>query len=99
MLTIEIAYANQTCSTLFTIQVPPSTTLLQAIMQSGVLSDFPEIDLMQQKVGVFGEIKSLNDHIENGDRIEIYRPLLQDPMKARKLRVTKQRQQRLKDRA
>jgi len=54
-------------------------TIQKAIKQSGILAHFPEIDLTTNKVGIFGELKRLEDKVKTGDRVEIYRPLKQDP--------------------
>ncbi len=56
-----------------------------AIERSGILAQFPEIDLDTQKVGVFGKVLALETKLEDGDRVEIYRPLIADPktLKAR----------------
>lgn len=83
---IEIAYAAKDSQTLLSLRVQPMTTIKTAIELSGILQRFPEIDLSQQAVGIFGEIKSLGGFVAAGDRIEIYRPLLLDPKEARRLR-------------
>lgn len=87
MLAIELVFAGPSEQKLITMNVPQSTTIEQAILQSGLLSLFPEIDLQVNKVGVFGEIKKLTDVVRHGDRVEIYRPLNKDPMLARRDRV------------
>jgi putative ubiquitin-RnfH superfamily antitoxin RatB of RatAB toxin-antitoxin module len=82
--TVEVAYARPTDQRIIEVQVAPGSTLETAIDRSGILELYPEIDLNQQKVGVFGQIKKLNDMVCEGDRIEIYRPLTIDPMEARR---------------
>ena len=44
-----------------------------------MLNQFPDIDLKTQKVGIFGRIAKLNKVLEDGDRVEIYRPITADP--------------------
>ena len=61
-------------------------------MQSGVLEKYTEIDLRQNKVGIFSRLAKLTDMVENGDRIEIYRPLVADPKEIRRKRATEQAQ-------
>ena len=89
MLPIEVVYAGNTSYRIMAIEVPIGTSIQQAILQSTLLSIFPEIDLTQNKVGIFGELKSLDDVVEAGDRVEIYRALNHDPMKMRKQKVLK----------
>ena len=59
--------------------MPEGATVQQAIDKSGILSQFPEIDLAQQKVGIQGKITALDAPVEDGARIEIYRPITADP--------------------
>lgn len=44
-------------------------------------------------VGVFGKKKGLGDLLQEGDRVEVYRPLKVDPKVARQRRVEKQRRE------
>jgi hypothetical protein len=73
---------------LIPLEVPHSTTVKQAIEKSGMLHFFPEIDLTQNKVGIFSKPCTLDTPLREGDRIEIYRPLLADPKEVRKRRAT-----------
>jgi len=84
---IEVAYATPTQQLIIPLEVPDGTTIASAIERSGILVRYPEIDLTQQKVGVFSQARLLTDCVEEGERIEIYRPLLLDPKEARKLRA------------
>lgn len=67
-------------------------TIQNAIVQSGVLEKYTEIDLRQNKVGIFSRTTKLTDMVENGDRIEIYRPLIADPKEIRRKKATEQAQ-------
>lgn len=58
-----------------------------AIEASGILERFPEIDLDRQPVGVFGRHCRLQDPLRDGDRVEIYRPLIADPKEMRRRRA------------
>ena len=73
-----------------TASVNQSTSVLQALQASGVLEAFPEIDLAQATVGVWGRKASLNQPLRDHDRVEIYRPLRVDPKVARRERFRKQ---------
>ncbi|WGE14528.1 RnfH family protein [Pasteurella multocida] len=61
-----------------------------AILQSGILQQFTEIDLRENKVGIFSRPAKLTDQLKDGDRIEIYRPLLADPKEIRRKRAEQQ---------
>lgn len=91
MLDIEIAYANSHEHVVIPLQVAVGTTVLQAIIQSKILIQFPEINLQQQAVGIFSNKVSLESIIKAGDRIEIYRPLQCDPKQRRRRKANTKR--------
>ncbi len=86
---VEVAYAREKAQALLQVQGEPGLTLQEAIERSGVLERFPEIDLAVNKVGVFGKVTSLDAGLADGDRVEIYPPLIADPRQARKARAAK----------
>lgn len=92
MIKIEVVYARFDQQHLITVEVEESATIEAAIVHSGLLQIFPEIDLTKQKVGVFSKPRELHDQVVMGDRIEIYRPLLIDPKEARRAKAKKPRQ-------
>ncbi|SIT66288.1 hypothetical protein SAMN04487769_1278 [Burkholderia sp. b14] len=91
MLEVQVCYALPDTQTLVDVRLPPGATLREAIDASGIVTMHPQIDLAQQRVGVFGRIRALDSALENGDRVEIYRPLTVDPKLARQRRVDKAR--------
>jgi hypothetical protein len=86
-ITVEVAYAKPGEQVLEQLRVPADSTIEGIIRKSGVLKRFPEIDLAVNKVGVFGKVAKLDATLVDGDRIEIYRPLIADPKEARKKRA------------
>jgi len=88
---IEVAYALLDKQVILTEKISPETTIEEAIHLSGVLEQFPEIDLATNKVGVFGKLKKLDSTLLENDRIEIYRPLLVDPKESRRKRAAKKK--------
>lgn len=91
MLRIEVAWAAPHPQHVIGLRVPAGTTVEQAIRRSGLIERFPEIDLEKHGVGIFGELAGLDDPLRDGDRVEIYRPLLADPKVARRARVAKKK--------
>ncbi len=91
MLEIEVAYSLSQQQFLRRLKMPSGSTVRQAIVQSGVLSKFPEIDLKSVKVGIFSRPVDLDVLLNSGDRVEIYRPLILSPTDARRLRAERQR--------
>jgi uncharacterized protein len=86
-IAIEVAYAKPERQLIIPLKIKPDSTVEEAILQSGILREFPEIDLKQQAVGVFSQPRQLMDKVLEGDRIEIYRPLAQDPKDRRRAKA------------
>lgn len=87
ILTVEVIYATPMQQKLISIEVKAGATIEQCIQQSGVLTEYPEINLDDTKVGIFSQVKPLNHQVVDGDRIEIYRPLIADPKAVRRKRA------------
>lgn len=83
---VEVVYARPDEQRIIPVWVEEGSTIETVIDRSGILLIFPEIDLNQQQVGIFSRRKELSDVVSEGDRIEIYRPLLIDPKEARRKR-------------
>ncbi len=86
-ITIEVAYALPEQQLLLTLEVAPGTTLGEAITQSGIVDEFPDLVIDPARVGIFGNKARLEDELRSGDRVEIYRPLIADPKEARRKRA------------
>lgn len=76
---IAVAYSEAEQQIWMTLDVAEHTTVSDAIVHSGLLRQFPHIDLERQKVGVFGAIVKLDRILRAGDRVEIYRAITCDP--------------------
>lgn len=85
--TVEVVYALPEKATVITLNIDDATTVGEAISQSGILEKHPEIDLSRQAVGIFSQIVPLDTVPSDGDRIEIYRPLIADPKEMRRRRA------------
>ena len=88
LIQVEVVYAVPEQQMLIELTVPTNSTVRQAIEQSKILAHFPEIDLTRNKIGIFSKLCSLDTQLRNGDRIEIYRPLIADPKAMRQKRAT-----------
>ena len=86
---VEIAYALPEEQVIISIKVPTIFNVQQAIEKSGIQKKFPGIDLSKNKVGIFGKKTKLDHPLNDRDRIEIYRPLILDPMEMRRKRSAK----------
>ena len=94
LISIEVVYISPTQQFLKSLEVEEGTTVLEGITSSGILVDCPEIDLAEQKLGIYGHFVKQDDVLKESDRIEIYRPLLIDPKEARRQRAEKGKKKR-----
>lgn len=76
---VGVAYSEPAQQSWVNIEVPEHATVGEAIARSGLLAQYPHIDLESQKVGIFGRVVKLDAPLKPGDRIEIYRPIIADP--------------------
>ena len=84
-LRVEVVYARPEAQTVVQVWVRPGTTVREAVARSGVLQGRPaSADL---RFGIFGRQVSPERPLADGDRIEVYRPLLADPRVARRARA------------
>jgi putative ubiquitin-RnfH superfamily antitoxin RatB of RatAB toxin-antitoxin module len=86
-MNVGVCYAEADRQVWLRLETPDGSTVEQAIRHSGLLKRFPEIDLNEQKVGIFGKLVKLDAAVCDGDRIEIYRPITADPKTVRRRRM------------
>jgi putative ubiquitin-RnfH superfamily antitoxin RatB of RatAB toxin-antitoxin module len=87
VLLVEVVYALPDRQRRIGVTLPAGSTVGEAIRQSGILDEFPEIDLTAAKVGIFSRLVGLRAPLRTGDRVEIYRPLYTDPKTERQRRA------------
>lgn len=76
---VSVVYALPKRHSQQTLDVPEGSSVREAIERSGILKQFPEIDLETQRVGVYGKVIALDAPVEEGARVEIYRAVTVDP--------------------
>ncbi|MEK6749834.1 MAG: RnfH family protein [Pseudomonadota bacterium] len=86
-INVEVAYARPDTQVIKPVSVDMGTQVRGVIELSGLLEQFPEIDLAHNKVGVFSKVVALDQELREGDRVEIYRPLIADPKEVRRQRA------------
>ena len=91
---VTVVYAGSNRRIVLQVDVEAGVTVEDAIIASGVLSLEPDLNLRNLKVGVWNRVASLEQRVREGDRIEIYRPLLVDPKEARRIRADIRRRRR-----
>ncbi|MEY8709757.1 RnfH family protein [Mangrovibacter phragmitis] len=86
-ITVEVVYALPGKQYLRKVTLTEGATLQQAIEASGLLALRTDINLEKNKVGIYSRPAKLNDTVQDGDRVEIYRPLTADPKALRRMRA------------
>lgn len=86
---VEVVYALPEKQYLLKVRLAQGSTVEQAIAASGILELRTDIDLTKNKVGIFSRPVKLTDTVNDGDRVEIYRPLIADPKELRRQRAEK----------
>jgi hypothetical protein len=91
MIRVTVCYPLPGNPQLRELMLPQGTTLIDALHASGLPAQYPQLELAQCKLGIFGKIREASTVLREGDRVEVYRPLLADPKEARRRRVEKKR--------
>ncbi len=88
-ISVEVAYALPHKQKIVAVQLAPGTTARDAVRQSGIAREFPGLDVETADLGLYGKAVKPEYVVAAGDRIEVYRPLKDDPKEARRARAAK----------
>ena len=91
-IAVEVVYALPEKQYLLKVSVAEGSIVEQVITASGILELRTDISLAKNKVGIFSRPVKLTDTVNEGDRVEIYRPLIADPKELRRQRAEKSAQ-------
>lgn len=83
-IAIEVSYAVAGAQRVLPLRVPAACNARRAVRLSCMDALFPEIDPARCPLGVFGTAVGDEYELAEGDRLEIYRPLENDPLEARR---------------
>ena len=86
-IAVEVAYAEAQRQWVLPVQLPAGATVRQAIEASGLMEQVPGLVIDAARLGVFSRKATPEQVLEDGDRVEIYRPLSLDPKEARRRRA------------
>lgn len=84
---VTIVHCTQQTDHRVELDVPKGTTIGAAIELSGVYARAPSLQAGCLTVGIWNRVVGLEQVLNEGDRIEIYRPLSVDPKEGRRLRA------------
>lgn len=90
-IAIEVVHALPEKQVLLRLSVPRGTRMREAVLLSGIAGQFPGLDVQSCPLGIFGKAVARPEErvLEEGERVEIYRPLIADPKEVRKQRAAR----------
>ena len=94
---VEVAYALPDEQSILPLQVPAGTSVIEAARRSGITDKYEGIDLDNAKFGIFGKVVAPTQVLNDGERVEIYRPLIADPKEVRKARAARVKERRAQE--
>jgi len=83
-ISIEVACATPAKQLVIKLEVPPGTGARAAVELSAIQEEFPQLDIRHSAIGIFGEVVNDDHPLKKADRVEVYRPLINDPRDARR---------------
>lgn len=86
-ITVEVVYAGPDHQLMYRLSLPAGSTVMQAIEASGVRQAVPGLLIDPSRLGIFSRKVTPDQVLNEGDRVEIYRPLTLDPKEARRRRA------------
>jgi putative ubiquitin-RnfH superfamily antitoxin RatB of RatAB toxin-antitoxin module len=90
-LRVEVVYALPGHADTVALTLAAGATALDALRASGLLERHPEIDLERHRIGICGEVVASDARLRDGDRVEVYRPLVVEAKEARRRRALRKR--------
>jgi len=88
---IEVVCATPAKQVAVRLHLPHGTTARQAVHAASLDSEFPDLDISRLTLGIFGEVVADAYVLKPGDRVEVYRPLINEPREKRRLQVARAR--------
>ncbi len=83
-INVEVAAGFADYQVLVSLQVPTGTTAIEAIEQANLDKHLPGHGVDVRRIGIFGRRCQPDRVLEDGDRLEVYRPLKADPKEVRR---------------
>jgi putative ubiquitin-RnfH superfamily antitoxin RatB of RatAB toxin-antitoxin module len=87
LVNVEVVYATEKRQEIVKVGVPQGATVDDAIEESRLLVLFPGESLDLCQTGIWGRLVERTQVLHDGDRVELYRQLLNDPRMARRERA------------
>jgi len=85
---VSVVYADAQRQSAASLEVQPGATVADALQAAAKLPEFVGLRLLAMPVGLYGSLVEHDQVLEEGDRVELYRPLTMDPKEARRRRAS-----------
>lgn len=89
-INIQICFAVGIEVQILELEIVPNLTIQNVLNDLNISHQLPTMNRESAKFGIFGKIKTMDTELRDGDRLEIYQPLLAQPMESRRRRAKKQ---------
>lgn len=83
-ITVEVACGEAGRQTVVALDLPAGCTAAEALARSAVLARHPGLDAGACGLGIFGREVGPDRVLADGDRVEVLRPLAEDPKERRR---------------
>lgn len=89
LISVDVAYATPEKQLVVPVTLPSGSSIYEAVVRSGIVGKFPDLNIETAAMGVFGKAERNPKErvLLDGERVEIYRPLIADPKEVRKKRA------------
>jgi uncharacterized protein len=87
LISVTVVYALPELAIEIEVTLPAGATVAETLERSGIATRHPEANPTQCPVGIFGKRVDRQSIVSDGDRIELYRPLVADPKESRRKRA------------
>ncbi|MBS0336010.1 MAG: RnfH family protein [Proteobacteria bacterium] len=89
-LRIEVVCATPARQDIVEVLLDEGAAAIDALRASGLAESHPEIG-KDPPLGIFGKRVKPDTRLQDGDRVEVYRPLQADPKEARRAKAARKR--------
>lgn len=86
-MNVELVYIEADEEFIVSLDMAATATVADAVEESQLLDKFPSLKLVDYQLGIYSQEVSPGTLLQAGDRVEVYRPLVLDPMEVRRQRA------------
>ena len=92
-IAVAVVYADPDRQVIRELHLAVNSTVKDAVAHADLNQEFPKVNFQAAPKGIFGQQVADDQVLQDGDRVEVYRPLALDPKEARRQRAGKSMQQ------